>query len=120
MLINISNHPLSEWSEKQINEAARLWGGVVDVAFPKIDAAATNEEIVDLVSSNIEKYIEIIERYSAPSAFHIMGEMVYCFNVIKALKERGYIVVASTSNREVEITEDSKIVYFSFEKFREY
>lgn len=120
MLINISNHPLSEWSEKQINEATRLWGGVVDIVFPQIDATATNEEIIDLVSSNIERYIELIEQYPAPSAFHIMGEMVYCFNLIKALKERGYIVVASTSNRDVEIAGDSKIVYFSFEKFREY
>ena len=120
MLINISNHPLSEWSERQIDEAIRLWGGVVDVAFPKIDATATGEEVIRLAASNIEQYIELIEQYPTPSAFHIMGEMVYCFNVIKALKERGYGVVASTSNRDVEIDGDSKIVYFSFERFREY
>lgn len=120
MLINISNHPLSEWSERQINEATRLWGGVVDVAFPRIEAKATEDEVIRLAASNIERYIELIEQYPTPSAFHIMGEMVYCFNVIKVLKERGYVVVASTSNRDVEKYGDSKIVYFSFERFREY
>lgn len=120
MLINISNHPLSEWSERQINEATRLWGGVVDVAFPRIEAKATEEEVIRLAASNIERYVELIEQYPTPSAFHIMGEMVYCFNVIKALKERGYVVVASASNRDVEKYGDSKIVYFSFERFREY
>jgi threonylcarbamoyladenosine tRNA methylthiotransferase MtaB len=53
MLINISNHPLSEWSERQIDEATRLWGGVVDVAFPKIDATLTNEEIESMAKANI-------------------------------------------------------------------
>lgn len=120
MLINISNHPLSEWSERQIDEAIRLWGGVVDIAFPKIDATLTNEDIESMAKANIEQYTEAIKRYPTPSAFHIMGEMVYCFNVINTLKEMGYTVVASTSNRDVTMEGDRKVVRFYFEKFREY
>ena len=120
MLINISNHPLSEWSERQIDEATRLWGGVVDVAFPKIDATLTSEDVVRLAKTNIKSYVDVIEQYPTPSAFHIMGEMVYCFYVINALKQMGYVVVASASNRDVEMEGDNKIVRFSFEKFREY
>lgn len=120
MLINISNHPVSTWSNEQIAMAKSLWGDVCDVALPNINPHLDGVEVLHKAEDDVEKYSSIIKLYEGMSAFHIMGESVYCFHIIRLLKERGYVVVASTTDRKVRYDGGDKVSYFSFVKFREY
>lgn len=118
MFINISNHPSFAWETLQLSEAS-LYGEVVDVSFPQISAAA-NEEFV---SSLAEKYAEdIISRFNPQvDVCHIMGELCFCFVLIRRLQQVGFKCVASTSERVVlEYGQGYKEVLFKFVRFREY
>lgn len=120
MLINISNHPSIYWSEEQLSVANKIWGGVYDIALPYISPQLDGKDVLHKAEIDVESYISIIQQYDIPSAFHVMGESVYCFHVVKLLKEAGYTIVASTSERCVEYDRDNKISHFEFVKFREY
>ncbi len=120
MLYNISNHPLSTWSQEQYNAAKQRWGEVVDVPFPQIDPFATTEQIIEQTQRECERYIEIIEQAQPKSAFHIMGEHTFCYHAVRILKERGYCVVASTAHRNSTQVGQDKLSTFIFASFREY
>ena len=121
MLINISNHPITTWSSEQITMAKSLWGDVCDVALPNIDPHLDGVEVLHKAENDVEKYCSIIKQYDEMSAFHIMGESVYCFHVVNILKKMGYKVVASTTERHnVEYKNGNKISHFEFVRFREY
>lgn len=120
MLINISNHPISTWSEKQIAMAKQLWGDVCDIALPYIDPSLDGAQVLSKAEEDVEAYCATIQRYDETSAFHVMGESVYCFHIIRLLKERGYVVVASTTERSVVFQGFQKVSLFEFIKFREY
>lgn len=120
MLINISNHPSSEWGKKQKSEALAMWGGVVDIDLPHIDPNLSCEEVIQKASSDVHHYMEIAAKYASSSAFHIMGESVYCYHTIRLIKEAGCTVVASATERVVEYKNNAKLSHFSFVRFREY
>lgn len=120
MLINISNHPITTWSSEQIAMAKSLWGDVCDVALPNINPYLDGVEVLHKAEEDVEKYSSIIKQYDEMSAFHIMGESVYCFHIIRLLKEMGYVVVASTTQRQVSYDGKDKVSHFDFVKFRKY
>lgn len=120
MLINISNHPSAQWEKRQIDEATRRWGGVVDMQFPSIDPKWGYERVEQEAQKHIMGYRREIAKYDQPSAFHIMGELVYCFCVVQLLRKCGYQVVASTTERNVVIRDGVKESHFKFVQFREY
>lgn len=120
MLINISNHPSSEWGEKQKSAALAMWGGVIDIELPQIDPNLSCEEVIQKASSDVHHYMEIAAECGSNSVFHIMGESVYCYHTIRLIKEAGYTVVASATERVVEYKDDAKISHFSFVRFRAY
>ncbi|MBQ2413791.1 MAG: CRISPR-associated protein [Rikenellaceae bacterium] len=120
MLINISNHPSAHWEKRQIDEATRRWGGVVDMQFPSIDPKWGYERVEQEAQKHIMGYRREIAKYDQPSAFHIMGELVYCFCVVQLLLKGGYMVVASTTERDVVMHNGEKVSRFKFVQFREY
>ena len=120
MLINISNHPVATWSEKQIALAQAQWSDVCDVPLPDINPLLDREEVILMAQADVVKYCSHIEQYNEPSAFHVMGESVYCYHIIRLLKSAGYEVVASTTNRRVDYKGKEKISLFDFVKFRAY
>ena len=120
MLINISNHPSDSWDQQQLDEATRLWGGVIELPFPQIDPNWDYNRTEQEAKKNIETYRREIEKYSGASAFHVMGELVYCFCVVQMLKREGYSVVASTTERTVVMNNGVKESHFGFVQFREY
>lgn len=118
MLINLTNHPYNDWSEVQ-REAAREWGEVKDMAFPKIDALA-DELNIDALSNT---YLAKIEEIAAMEhvTVHVMGEMTFTFSLVMKLQRAGIQCIASTSERNVvEIETDVKQVNFGFVRFRKY
>lgn len=120
MLINLTNHPLSQWSDSQKHLAEQEFGKVIDWDFPHIDPMATEQEIENLAIEYLEK-IKTIAKGESVLAVHLMGELCFCFALLCLLKRENIKVVASTSQREViDLGNGEKQVKFSFVKFREY
>lgn len=121
MLINLSNHPFEDWDEKQLEVARERWGQIIDLPFPMISPTLTTPELQALAQEYCRECVEMI-RTSADtsSAVHLMGEMVFCYNLITLLKAAGITVVASTTEREVFYINNVKSSKFKFVAFREY
>lgn len=118
MLINLSNHPFPLWKENQLNEA-KEYGEIVDLPFPKIDASADESYIEELASEYFNKILALSEKQLA--TVHLMGEMTFCFALIRKLQQVGIECIASTSKRNVqEMESGQKQVTFEFVRFRRY
>jgi hypothetical protein len=121
MLINLTNHPLHFWSEKQTKEAIRIYGSVIDLPFPAIPPAASAEELKILVNEYTVKCIEVLNKSrDMNNAVHIMGEFTFCFGLVSALIKKGITCIASAADRLVEEKENRKTTIFEFRNFREY
>lgn len=118
MFINLSNHPFSSWSAKQL-EAAKQYGDLAEMAFPNIESNCSTEVVRMLATAYVT---DIMEHYPAENlTVHIMGEQTFCYHVVRQLKQRNVRCVASTTERIVkEIKENKRIVEFTFVQFREY
>lgn len=119
IFINHTNHPAARWSAEQIS-AAKIYGEILDVAFPAVNAAATTQEVRELVQSNLKKILEL-----EPAIVLCQGEFNYTFAMVEELKKLGVKVVAATSKRVAveEILSDGstrQISTFRFVQFREY
>ena len=118
MFINLSNHPFSSWSAKQL-EAAKQYGDLAEMAFPNIEPNCSTEVVRMLATAYVT---DIMEHYPAENlTVHIMGELTFCYHVVQQLTNRGVCCVASTSERCVEELNDGrKLVQFAFVQFRVY
>lgn len=119
MLINLSNHPITEWSEKQLQQATTQYGEVIDISFPDVPPEASSNEIkqlaLEVVSSICTKYID--ENFTV----HIMGELTLVYAAVQEFHKRGIECIASTSQRKVSLlTNGEKVSRFHFVRFREY
>ncbi len=115
MLLNLSNHPSANWSEKQINVGITQYGQIIDLAFPQIDPESSDEDIEILVAKYLHKTLNL-----QPKAVHIMGELVFTHKLVNSLKAVGIVCVASTTNRNTIEKNGIKTSIFEFVKFREY
>ncbi len=115
MLLNLSNHPSKQWSEKQYNHAVALYQEITDLPFPQISPALDSASLDRLV----EEY-EIKIRQLNPLAVHLMGEMTFTFRLVNRLQSIGIACIASTTQRIVEEREGLKASLFEFVRFREY
>lgn len=121
MLINFSNHPLTQWGDRQRQEAEIRWGAIKDMPFPAIDPTWSREELFPIVEDSFEQCRQMGEQYGCDIAFHVMGESVFCYHLIGRLLNAGYTVVASTSVRNAACQTDGvKLSHFKFIRFREY
>lgn len=119
MLINLSNHSTSEWSEKQLKLATTQYGKVIDISFPAILPEAGSDEIrqlaLEVVSSICAKHID--ENFTV----HIMGELTFIYVAVQEFHKRGIECIASTSLRKVSFSANGeKVSRFHFVRFREY
>ena len=115
MLLNLTNHPSSDWAEKQYNHAIELYKEVVDLQFPQINPNATSDE-VELLVEDYENRIRKIN----PMAVHLMGELVFTFRLVKKLQKIGMACVASTTKRNTIENNGLKTSVFEFVQFREF
>jgi hypothetical protein len=113
MLLNLTNHPSNNWSEKQLNAALEKYNRIHDMPFPIINPFANAAEIDALV----EKYLVDIQQLN-PSAVHIMGEMTFTFRLIIRLKHLGFECITSTTERKVVEVDNQKVSTFEFVQFR--
>lgn len=119
LLVNLSNHPSSEWEVAQY-EAAKAYGeGIQDIAFPDIDPQADISVVEDLAAVSVNQILQLCQSYRV--TVHVMGEMTFTCAVVRRLQAKGVPCVASTSRRDVRsLSDGSKHVIFHFEKFRSY
>jgi len=113
MLLNLSNHPSSNWTEPQLAAAG---GNVVDLAFPQV-APDGDEAYIEQLAND---YYNKIEAMSNIEAVHIMGEMNFTYSLVSKLKAHNIRCVASTTKRETVEENGVKISKFNFVRFREY
>ena len=62
MFINYSNHPSSQWDEKQ-KQAAEKYGVILDVPFPKVGEEYSKQEIQDLAKVEVEKLLQNVKKH---------------------------------------------------------
>jgi|YelNatPaOPRAMG01_1025707.scaffolds.fasta_scaffold15862_4 hypothetical protein len=122
MLINLSNHPSSKWSEEQVKAAKNYYSAIVDLGFPVIYPTADLNEII---KTAVKYFIDIknilTENNSENNAVHVMGEFTFTFNLLEMLKQNNISAVASTTSREVyEDQNGNKLSKFNFIRFRNY
>lgn len=121
MLINLSNHPSSEWEKEQLDEATRLFGKLTDLPFPVIDPDWNKETVLEAAVQYAKSCLEIIKQGNDDAnAIHIMGELTFCFQFVQLMKQHNIPCVASTTSRISEKTQLGKISRFVFRKFRNY
>ncbi len=115
MLVNLSNHPFSKWSELQSNLAIETFRQVKDIPFPHINPNHSRAEVEELVTQYIEKILAL-----RPMAVHVMGEFTFTFLLVTELKKLNIPAIVSTTERIVSETDGKKVVTFNFVRFRHY
>lgn len=114
VFVNFTNHPSDKWSREQF-AAATQYGRVVDLPFPQVDPAATEEDVKKLADEYVKKILAL-----RPTAVLCQGEFTLCYNVITMLKEQGVPAFAACSRRIVEEEGDTRVAKFVFEGLRAY
>lgn len=121
MLINLSNHPCSSWSEKQLKAANKKFGKVIDLPFPLISPRANSKQVQAKAYKYLSKIVDLLKLSNdKDNAVHLMGEFTFVYHLVNLLKKKKIKVIVSTTDRIVEERDSKKIVTFSFVKFREY
>lgn len=121
--LNLSNHPLTAWSDNQCaasralgcGEPTELAGGM-----PRVPATATAREVADLASEIAERAL----RQGALGA-HVVGEPVLTYCLVRRLQAARVRCFAATTERRAEAhapnedeIETRRI--FRFVRWREY
>lgn len=117
LFVNLSNHPSEAWGDDQLS-AAKKYGSIINIPFPAIDASCDENQMRKLVG----EYEKMVLQKSAGHTpiVHIMGEMNFTYSLVKRLRQRDIVCVASTTERVAEEREGQKTSTFKFVKFRNY
>jgi hypothetical protein len=119
MFVNFSNHPYKTWSSEQL-DAARQFGDIADIAFPKVESSADEQAVASLARDYANKIISL-----SPEAVLCQGEFTLAYAVIALLISKGIRVLAACSQRTVIDTvaadgSTHETAVFKFTRFREY
>lgn len=122
MLINLSNHPSDKWSENQRHTAIDYYGDIIDLPFPVILPAESEEYVLNLSKRYFKKCQDLIgNSNSENNAVHIMGEYNFTLALVTLLLKSNIICISSTTERIVkELDNGNREVSFKFIRFREY
>lgn len=97
MLLNLSNHPLSKWSDKQRGAAEGLFGTIIDIPFPAIEPTASLDEIEKIVQDYVQlclTHLNQYDEYTKENVIHIMGEFTFIYLFVKEMERRNILCVA--------------------------
>ena len=118
MLINLSNHPYSNWQVTQKSVAVK-YGECIDLPFPDVDPFGGEEYIQNLARLVVGEMEPLFE--GEDITVHVMGEMTLMYAIIGLLHQKNIRCIASTTKRIVEEKSNGrKEVIFEFIRFREY
>ncbi len=117
--VNWSNHPYEIWDASQLT-AAREYGKLDYIPFPDVPPDSSIEDIISLAESLVD---EFVKKYpdTEQVVTMIQGEMTLLYHLLKLLENKGYRVVAATSQRDNQLLPDGKeLKTFKFSGFRDY
>ena len=141
MLINLSNHSSTNWSDEQKKEALRLFGGLTNMVFPLIDPNLDTNAIEKLADEYLrqirlfqlnltdslipylfhnEQNDKVSHQTESPLVVHLMGELTFCFALASRLQQYDIRCVVSTTERIADEQNGLKLSQFNFVKFRDY
>lgn len=116
MLLNLSNHPFSEWQESQKKVAIDHYEHVEDMPFPQIEPEASDKDILELAKDYHKQIISL-----KPEAVHIQGEHTFTYTLVRLLQQKGIPCIASTTTRNVITNGHGDVMRsFRFVQFRNY
>lgn len=132
IFVNLSNHRISNWSNKQL-EAAKRYGTIIDIPFPNIPPHANEEEIIEMAHDaffnilHIAQYnnLDVLNLQDYDITIHCMGEISFVWYIVAEARKWSdniHCVVSTTERNVVENTVDgvtTKTATFEFVKFRE-
>lgn len=119
MFVNLSNHPSAIWDEAQ-RKAAEEYGRILDIPFPSIPPEWDAHDVEELVRIYVAKIDDLIGKGEENSVIHVVGEIVFTFQLVTVLLNKGYRVVASTTERSTKFVGKEKRSVFKFVDFRFY
>lgn len=114
IFINFTNHPSHLWDEKQ-RKASMVYGDIIDLPFPAVDACADEAKICELR----DELVSTIMSYH-PAAVLCQGEFTLTYAVVSKLKELEITVLSACSTRNVVEKGNKKEVVFDFVQYRKY
>lgn len=115
-LVNLTNHPQTEWSQSQKDWFVARYDLVVDIPFPQIDPGLSTEDIQQIADSFLPSILAL-----QPDDLLVMGESTFMVAMIRLAQAVGLRVIATTSRRNVEILDDGRIIRrFEFVGTREF
>ena len=123
VFLNLSNHPIAQWSEAQRNGARALGFGEVADAVPPLPMVPPEMDEAGVVALADEAASRAVAQ-GARAAF-VAGEYTLVYALVHKLCERGVRCFATTSARDVVVTLDTtgasvKQTVFRFVRWREY
>ena len=120
MLLNLSNHPSTKWSKEQRDLAQQQFGEVLDMPFPNISPTQNTEGVVAFAAQYCQEILDLKKQH-LDLTVHLMGELSFCFALVKMLQKEGITVVCSTTERTlIEEKDGLKTALFRFHQFRNY
>jgi hypothetical protein len=119
MLINLSNHPSTNWQPEQL-AAAQSFGEVVDLPFPSIPPEWDTEKVANMAYEYLDKCKLLFHSKNANNVVHLAGEPIFCFVLAQLLLKENIVCLTSTTQRIVTEKNDMKTSEFRFGCFREY
>ncbi len=121
MLINLSNHPISCWSQNQLAAAKELYVDVIDLPFPAVPPQSDEVSIADLAQEYQDRCLSTLHQFPLQkNAVHVMGEMTLTYALVSLLLKDGVDCVASTTERIVTGIQGKDVPEFRFVRFRRY
>ena len=116
IFLNLSNHPSTDWSDKQKEATKELAPELIDLDFPWVDPEKTLAELEEHAKN-------IIERELPDGVSHAMvqGEFTMTTLLVKALQQKGIRCYAATTQRVTDNEgEGLQRSLFRFVQFRPY
>lgn len=121
MMINLSNHPLQDWSKAQATAARQQYNSIIDMPFPEVDPDWEISAVYNLATVIAKQCLQILEKSTdTHNAIHVMGELTFCFQFVRLMQQHGIVCVASTTERIAVVTANGKVSRFVFSNFRPY
>ena len=116
ILINVSNHPSSSWSDEQ----KFGWDKIIDIPFPEIDPSMEMSDIHNLANKVYGQIEEICKNKSPGDYIGVMlqGEYTFCYVLFLKLISLVDIYVPVSRRNVVENPDGSKTVKFKFDGWR--
>ena len=131
MFINLSNHASLKWAQEQVGAAEALDQsglGIIDIPFPNIDPRHSTLEVEEIVDRYYQEITSLagpyLDEFPGGEVFlHLMGELTFCYLLIRKIAGFCNIIVSTTERTSIEeVLPDGstrKTQIFQFVQFRQ-